>query len=149
EKGSKILFLWDEVPFMIDNIRKREGEKTAMEVLDVLRYVRQTHSGIRMLMTGSIGLHHVLATLKRSGYANSPVNDMAAKEVPTLKREDGVKLARLLLEGEKIKCEDIETVSSELARAADYFPYYIHHLVRQIKFGDKEATPELIAEIMD
>jgi len=35
--GTKLLFLWDEVPFMLANIRDREGEQTAMEALDLLR----------------------------------------------------------------------------------------------------------------
>ncbi|MDP1588579.1 MAG: hypothetical protein Q8M07_12600, partial [Prosthecobacter sp.] len=43
--GSKLLFLWDEIPFMLANIRDREGEQTAMEVLDLLRALRQTHGG--------------------------------------------------------------------------------------------------------
>ena len=46
--GAKLLFLWDEMPFMLANIRDREGEQTAMEVLDLLRALRQTHSGLRM-----------------------------------------------------------------------------------------------------
>ena len=74
--GTKLLFLWDEVPFMLANIRDREGEQTAMEVLDLLRALRQTHAGLRMVITGSIGLHHVLSSLKDKNYANSPTNDM-------------------------------------------------------------------------
>lgn len=147
-KGPRILFLWDEVPFMIDNIRKRENEKTAMEVLDTLRFIRQTYPSIRMVMTGSIGLHHVLAALKESGYANAPVNDMASIQVPSLTNENGGKLARLLMEGEKIQCDSIQATSLALSEAADHFPYYIHHLVRQLNFSGRKATPEVIGEIL-
>ena len=80
------LFLWDEVPFMLDNIKKHEGETVAMEVLDTLRALRQTYAsrGLRMVITGSIGLHHVINSLKHQGYANSPLNDALAIQVSAL-----------------------------------------------------------------
>ena len=86
--GSRLLFLWDELPFMLANIRDREGESIAMEVLDTLRALRQTHPALRMIITGSIGLHHVLTSLKDKNYANSPVNDMARIEVAHLELPD-------------------------------------------------------------
>ncbi|MFM7580397.1 MAG: hypothetical protein ACKO5Q_26120, partial [Microcystaceae cyanobacterium] len=58
--SQKIVFLWDELPLMIDKIRKQEGETVAMDLLDSLRHLRQTHEQVRMVYTGSIGLHHVL-----------------------------------------------------------------------------------------
>lgn len=39
--GNHIVFLWDEVPFLLDNVAKREGPATAMEILDVLRSLSQ------------------------------------------------------------------------------------------------------------
>jgi len=57
---------------MLASIRDRQNEKTAMEVLDFLRALRQTHSGLRMVITGSIGLHHVLSSLRDKNYGNSP-----------------------------------------------------------------------------
>jgi hypothetical protein len=65
---------------MLANIRDREGEQTAMEVLDTLRALRQTNSALRMIITGSIGLYHVITSLKDKNYANSPINDMAWRE---------------------------------------------------------------------
>ncbi len=32
-----MVFFWDEMPFLLANIAKREGPAVAMEVLDVLR----------------------------------------------------------------------------------------------------------------
>jgi hypothetical protein len=49
---TRLLFLWDEVPFMLANIRDGEGERTAMAVLDLLRSLRQTHGGLSMIITG-------------------------------------------------------------------------------------------------
>ena len=38
---SRMVFFWDEVPYLLDNIAKREGHAIAMEVLDVLRALGQ------------------------------------------------------------------------------------------------------------
>ena len=41
-----VILFWDEVPLMLDNIKKRNGEDTAMEMLDTLRSLRQDAPGI-------------------------------------------------------------------------------------------------------
>jgi hypothetical protein len=142
ETGSgRLLFLWDELPFMLANIRDREGEQTAMEVLDTLRALRQTHPALRMIITGSIGLHHVLTSLKDKNYANSPVNDMARVEVTPLETEDAAELAALLIEGESLVSSDRAQAAAAIASEADHFPFYIHHIVRTLKIGGRRAEP--------
>jgi hypothetical protein len=146
--GSRLLFLWDEVPFMLANIRDREGERTAMEVLDLLRALRQTHSGLRMVITGSIGLHHVLTSLKDKNYGNSPVNDMAPVDVPPLDEQDAVHLAELLIEGEGLTSNDKKAAATAIAGEADCFPFYIHHIVRALKIRGLQATPENVSQVV-
>src|SRR3989338_3294659 len=80
QQDRMVIFFWDEVPLMLYNIKKGEGENTAMEVLDTLRSLRQTHANLRMVFTGSIGLHQVISSLKHSGYANDPTNDMLIED---------------------------------------------------------------------
>jgi hypothetical protein len=140
--GTKLLFLWDEMPFMLANIRDREGEERAMEVLDLLRALRETHGGLRMIITGSIGLHHVLSSLKDKNYGNSPFNNMAKIEVDPLEEKDAIQLAALLVEGEKLQSPDKLAAATEIAREADCFPFYIHHIVRALKIRSLAATPE-------
>jgi hypothetical protein len=146
--GTKLLFLWDEMPFMLANIRDRQGEQTAMEVLDLLRALRQTHAGLRMIVTGSIGLHHVLSSLKEKNYGNSPVNDMISIDVPPLIETDAVLLARLLIEGEALASGDKEAAAEAIAREADCFPFYIHHIVKALKIRGLEATGENVAQVV-
>jgi hypothetical protein len=146
--GTKLLFLWDEMPFMLANIRDREGEQTAMEVLDLLRALRQTHSALRMIITGSIGLHHVLSSLKEKNYANSPVNDMAPIDVPPLQEADAVNLAMLLIEGEDLRSDDIASAAAAIACEADCFPFYIHHIVKALKIRGLDATCENVAHVV-
>ena len=55
--GKRVVFLFDEMPWMLSAIAdpKRDGEQTAMEVLDVLRGLRQsatTGQGFRMVLCG-------------------------------------------------------------------------------------------------
>lgn len=144
------LFLWDEVPFMLDNIRKREGEQTAMETLDTLRALRQAleSQGLRMILTGSIGFHHVVQGLKQQGYANSPLNDVFALEVPPLEFAYACELATKLLAGENIAAEQPEAVAAAIARAADHFPFYIHHIVKALKLSRQAATPAAVEQIV-
>ncbi|MEQ1850752.1 MAG: AAA family ATPase [Chthoniobacteraceae bacterium] len=146
--GTRLLFLWDEVPFMLANIRDREGEQTAMEVLDLLRALRQTHAGLRMVITGSIGLHHVLSSLKDKNYANSPTNDMVAIDVPPLSEPDAVRLAGLLIDGEALPSPDQPAVAAAIAREADCFPFYIHHIVKALKIRGLDATPDNVSRVV-
>jgi hypothetical protein len=147
-KGSRLLFLWDEVPFMLASIRDREGERTAMEVLDTLRALRQTHPALRMVITGSIGLHHVLGSLKDKNYANSPVNDMARIEIAPLELPDAEELAIKLIEGEMLSSPDKAAAAVAIAKEADRFPFYIHHIVKALKIKGLPAEPEAIAKVV-
>ena len=146
--GTKLLFLWDEMPFMLANIRDGEGEKTAMEVLDLLRALRQTHDSLRMVITGSIGLHHVLTSLKDKNYGNAPVNDMAAIDVPPLDEKDAKDLASQLIEGENLTSSDKAVATVVIAKEADCFPFYIHHIVKALKIGDLSADSEQITQVV-
>jgi len=148
DDGTKLLFLWDELPFMLMNIRDGEGEQAAMQVLDHLRWLRQTHSGLRMVITGSVGLHHVLTSLKEKSYANSPVNDMATVDVPPLAPNDAVSLALLLIDGESLPSPDKSAAAAAIAREADCFAFYIHHIVRGLKIMEWDASPENVAKVV-
>ena len=126
--GAKTLVIFlDEFPWFIDNVEKRLGGPAAMELLDELRALRQEHSRLRFVLTGSIGLHHILDRLRTQGYANQPLNDVNIIEVPPLQATDATRLARELLLGAGVQTEG--AVAEEIARLTGGFPYYIHHLV--------------------
>lgn len=148
-QGSRLIFFWDELPLMIYNIKQSNGEIAAMEVLDLLRDLRQTHESLRMVFTGSIGLHNVLTGLKRDGYANDPVNDMAKVDVPPLQVDStAITLIEALMDGENIEAVDKHAVSRCLAETVDGFPFYIQHVVEQLAIMKKTATEELVKEIV-
>lgn len=133
EDRERWLFLFDELPLAIDNIRQDKGASIAMEVLDTLRSIRQDYPQIRMVYTGSIGLHHVVAELRQQGYRNAPTNDLPSVEVEPLAEDDAGKLARDLLIGEKVATEDLAAVSQAIASAVNGNAFYIHHSVARLK----------------
>lgn len=140
------IFFWDELPLFLYKVKQAEGEASAMEVLDVLRSIRQAHPTIRMVFTGSVGLHQVLKNLRKSGYANDPTNDMRTVEVLPLDPLDGTRLARLLVEGESLSCAgDGPECAAAIARAAGHFPFYIHSLVARLASDGRQASAQAIA----
>ena len=76
----QIILLWDEMPYMLGNL----GDEAAMEILDTLRSLRQTYPDVRMVFTGSIGLHHIISKLRQVGYSNDPTNDMYPVDISPL-----------------------------------------------------------------
>lgn len=149
-QDQRPVFLWDEVPLMLDDIRKREGEPVAMEVLDTLRALRQElgNKGLRMILTGSIGFHHVIGSLKREGYANSPLNDTFPLEVLPLESHFARELAANLIAGENIPVEHAETVANAVAKVSDCFPFYIHHIVKALKLAGGTATADSVQKVV-
>jgi hypothetical protein len=141
----QVIFLWDEVPYMLQNI----GDRPAMEVLDTLRSLRQTYPEVRMVFTGSIGLHHIIASLKKAGYANEPTNDMYPQDVPPISEADAIKLAISLLEGEEISTSNTEETALAIAQAVNCIPFYIHHLVRKLKTQRSIVERGTISEVIN
>jgi uncharacterized protein len=139
--GKQLVVLWDELPLMLQNIAGTSTQagatqgnpQFAMELLNVLRALRQTHSEhLRMVYTGSIGLHHVIRDLKTRGYPNAPSNDMLTEEVLPLDMDSAAKLAAGLLRSNDllpIESETLADVASHIAVQVDGVAYYIHHVV--------------------
>jgi hypothetical protein len=141
----QVILLWDELPYMLQNI----GDRAAMEVLDTLRSLRQTYSDVRMVFTGSIGLHHVVASLKKVGYTNEPTNDMYPLDVPPLSEADATELAFRLLEGEKIPTSNLQETAIAIAQSVNCIPFYIHHLILKLKTQKGNISSTIITEVID
>jgi hypothetical protein len=144
-----VVVFWDELPLMIKNIKDRCGEAEATEVLDTLRAIRQTHGRVRMFFTGSIGLHNVISSFRRRGYANAPINDMQVIDLPPLAPADAADLAGRLLEGEELAAGAAEGLAEGIAGAVDCIPYYIHHVVYQMKQRRTPCTLEAVGELVE
>lgn len=145
---GNLVFFWDEVPYMLQNVRDDVGEEAARQLLDALRAIRQTSRRTRMVFTGSIGLHHVLSSLVQSGRsAQAPTNDMAEIYVAPLTLEDAIHLARMLFVGESLPVADLQATAVQLAEGVGGVPYYVHHVVdaaRHVGRIDPAAVDEII-----
>ena len=139
-QNKQVVLIWDEMPHMLGNFQ----EETAMELLDSLRSLRQTYPDVRMIFSGSIGLHHIIKNLQRAGYSNDPTNDMYPIEGQPLSLTAATKLTMNLLQGEGILVEDLEQTAADIATAVDCIPFYIHHLINQFKDIEGEISPEVI-----
>jgi hypothetical protein len=146
---QRVVFFWDEIPFMLSKIEKAVGPNAAMEVLDELRALRHTHTDLRMVFTGSIGLHHVLAQLKHAGHANDATNDMELRDVPTLHAGDAKRLARMLITGEGIPADDLDSVVTTVADSVDCHAFYIQNLVNRMKSAGTTASVPGVAALLD
>jgi len=146
-QDKRIVFVWDEVPAMLFNIAQQD-KQTAMQLLDTLRALRQTHPTLRMIYTGSIGLHLLLADLKRDGYANAPINDMATEELLPLELDDARELALKLLAGESIVVDDLHELANEIATSVERVPYYIHHVIDRLQSHGIRPVAGTVGEII-
>ena len=142
------ILCWDELPWMLQKIARSEGETVVMDLLDTLRSLRQTHANLRMIYTGSIGLHHVVTALREEGYVNSPVNDMRTVEVPPLDDGHAEALAKALIQGEGLTSGTLDETAAIIARRVDAIPFYIHHVVATMADRGQAATPEIAETIV-
>jgi hypothetical protein len=117
-----------------------------MEMLDALRSLRQRHSRLRMVFTGSVGLHLVVKALRRGNYVNDPTNDMQIKEVWPLDEPDGISLARQLIEGEGIELPASVALARAVSEAAGRIPFYIHSLVARMTDSEPPVTEASVPE---
>ncbi len=140
-QDKQIVIIWDEMPHMLGNF----SDEVAMEVLDSLRSLRQTYPDIRMIFSGSIGLHHIIKNLQKAGYSNDPSNDMYPIDGHPLSLEAATELTINLLQGEEIIVPNPEQIAEDIASAVDCIPFYIHHLINQFKDVDGEIHQEEIA----
>ncbi|MFO0977897.1 MAG: hypothetical protein U0996_15945 [Planctomycetaceae bacterium] len=137
---ERLVFLWDEVPYMLESIRKKDGSEVAAEVLDTLRSLRIEHSRFRVIFTGSIGLHHILGKLTAAGIPTSAKNDMFHVTVTPLSPSDAEQLAADLIDGERIRCDSRRDAAATIAEEVDYFPFYIHHVIAGLQVEQLPAT---------
>lgn len=146
---DKVLFVWDELPFMLQKVIDNQGEQAAMDILDFLRHLRQTHGRqFPMVYCGSIGIHHVVRRLRIKGHTNPALNDLQIVELPPLAGEYAVDLGRRLIDDEGIDCEAVDDVAAHISELVDGVPFFIHSIVQQLQVAGQPATKEGVERIV-
>ncbi len=147
-EGTRMVFFWDEVPFMLDNIANKQGKDHAAQVLDLLRELSQRHDRIRLLLTGSIGIHHVLGSLWSGGYKGSPLNHMDLIQPGPLAPEDAKEFATSVIVRRRLRCADKGACAETLSTLASHVPFYIEKLTACLPL-DTDLTPTHIQQALD
>jgi len=144
-RDSRILLMLDELPYMLQSIanhdrKAKANENFALAILDTLRAARHEHTNLRMIFCGSVGLHHVLNSLRNQQHASQPVNDMPGVEIHPLKMEDAVLLTLKLLDLEQVNVEPakLAAIANLIASQTDCVPFYIERVVNRL--AEQDAT---------
>ena len=146
--GTRMVFFWDEVPFMLENIAARQGKEMAMQVLDILRELSQRHDAIRLLLTGSIGIHHVLRSLWSDGYKGSPLNHMNLIQPGPLEPEYAVSFAKSEIIRLRLCGADADACAATLSGVVSHVPFYIEKLAARLPLGIN-LTPAVIESALE
>ena len=147
EVGRRVVFLFDELPWMLQAVALRENSLAAAEILDVLRSLRQSWTagrGFRMLICGSIGMHHVLRLV--DGHA-APLNDVMKMTLPPLSQADTLELAERLIASEGLISSEVDLISQAIADETAGYPYYIHWIVSRLVSDGGPVTASRVREV--
>lgn len=129
-----LLLVCDELPDMIDAIRLNEGDEAARRAFGLFRSWRDTALGdepsaIRWLVTGSVGLHHVL---RKIGDRQDLTNDLYSVPLSTLEPAWAEWLTAALLRGAGIADPDDDAVRL-LAKRSNGFAMVLHLVTARIR----------------
>jgi len=131
---GRITFLLDEFPILVDTAAKQDRENCEA----MLRWFREwrqrtADSGIRFLVTGSIGLGNVV---RRHHFADT-VNDFDTIDLPPLAESEALELIAALAEGEQIPLDESHG-RQIIELTGNAYPYFLQIFVAEI--GDHLAS---------
>jgi AAA+ ATPase superfamily predicted ATPase len=94
---GKLIIMVDEFPETLENIKRDQGEKSAIHFLQSNRELRQdleTIKSILFIYTGSIGLENIVQRLN----AVKTIADLTYLKIPPLKEDEAKRLFKCLME---------------------------------------------------
>lgn len=147
--GNRILVILDEFPLMVSKISNMPdgGPELAMDFLDTLRALRQKYQPtdrIRFVLSGSIGLHLVLETLRRNhDYKSNPISDMETIVLSGMCEADVQLMSCKYLDEEGINRKSPDEFDLRMSERTDGLPLYIQHVCERFQDAKRtEVTPE-------
>lgn len=141
-KDLNTVIMLDEFPWMIYNLATKYGaEKEAMELLDVLRTIRQTtekDSGLRFVFCGSIGFHIALNHLVREHqYLGNPTNDMYTYLLYEMSEADAAELCVEL--GRLHGIVDRNDLYTHIAKQVERLPFFVDLIFTELSRNATQA----------
>ena len=135
KSDKKVVFLWDEIPYMLQKIHQHEQksaivENNSLEILDILRSLRKNNNNLRMIFTGSIGLHHILTEISH-GISTEPLNDMKTVPLTPLTPSEAKEMVMYLLDEEDVIEIDDNSIDL-IIKQCDRVPFYIKRMIERL-----------------
>lgn len=138
ETDHRLLLILDELPLFARELNRRDpGANEGTAALHLLRRLRETHEGLRMLCLGSVGFHHVVRDA--SGVLNDTVRVRLAP-LSCARDGDAEFLARCLLRGAELAPDHETAVARHIASEVEGVPYYVHKVVEAAEKRPRAAT---------
>jgi hypothetical protein len=143
--GRRALLIFDEMQMMLEMIANRQGNQTAIEVLDLLRYIRHSIRGVRMLLSGEFAVDQIFARLLPN--SRPALNDLCKIELEPLEHADAIELASRLMDGMRLD-GDRAAAATRVADITRGIPFYIHMVVGDLARANVPATPATVDQIV-
>uniref|UniRef100_UPI004047D4C8 hypothetical protein n=1 Tax=Roseivirga sp. TaxID=1964215 RepID=UPI004047D4C8 len=147
EKERIILFL-DEFPDVISNIAKEESALAARDILQTLRKLTQESqfkNSIGLVLTGSIGLDHVIRKVDRS----IVVNNFRRVNLPPLEKKQPYEFVKFLTENASMKLSN-EVTKYLIQKLHQPIPYFIQLMIESANdIVQDHDQPDITIEIID
>ncbi len=151
EGKGRVVFFWDELPFMLQNImRGEQGIEQTNTLLSFIRSLSDKFPDLRVVLTGSIGIHHIIAQLRKARIPADPLNKFYPTTLDPLSPAWGDALAHALIRGEKLKFPEINAAARAISESVDHFPFYIHNVIARWKDEQRNGgAPEIRAFVQE
>lgn len=146
---TRVIFIVDELPLMINRMLKKKGEDETEEFLYWFRALRSPTglNNVRFIIGGSIGIEHVLSKIN----AIASINDLEKIQVEEFDKITAKKFIKELLKSEGIQADE-KLVSNILEIIGVPIPYFIQVLVstlvnEALSLKIKKIDPTLVEEV--
>jgi len=154
QSEERVVFLWDEIPYMLQKIHSNEKKKesldnSAIEIMDTLRALMGEIDNLRFVYTGSIGLHHVISEIA-GDLASQPTNDMDTIPLDPLTEKYAREMTESYLEKELVEYTD-SAIINVICNECDCVPFYMEKVIKKLSLLDEvtvDITKKEIAKII-
>lgn len=142
---TQIVFMLDEFPQTLENIKAKHSATIAEQFLQKCRKQRQTcPPNIRFIYTGSIGLPHVVGGITSSNV----INDLNTVEVPPLSPENAKDMATKILANYDVKY-DSDMLDHLMQRLRWLIPFHIQLALQEVIDIYEESTESITRSDID
>jgi hypothetical protein len=150
EEDEILTLVLDEFPIMLWEWIQNGRAQDAIDLLNVLRKLRQTHEAdgkIRFIICGSIGMEVVIDRLKKEfSYVGEAFNDMYKYSMEAMNYDDAIFLCECLYIDDFTSMKDEPEYRRRLfelvSKNVDNIPVYIHAQFSIIKFHHASVLSE-------